>query len=82
MKNKIIIYTQETCNPCHAQKEWLKDNNIYFEERDVRKNPVYFQEVIELGASATPVTIIEMNGRKEVVLGFDKEKLTGLLNLE
>jgi glutaredoxin len=82
MKNRTIIYTQETCNPCHAQKKWLKNNNISFEERDVRKNPDYLQEVIKLGASATPVTIIEMNGRKEVVLGFDKEKLTVLLNLD
>jgi glutaredoxin len=82
MENKVIIYTQETCGPCHAEKEWLKDNNILFEERDIRKNPSYLEEAIQLGASATPVTVINTGAEKEVIMGFDKEKLSALLNLD
>jgi glutaredoxin len=81
LENKVIIYTQETCSPCQAEKEWLKNNGISFEERDIRKNQKYLQEAIDLGASATPVTVIMKDNEKEVVLGFDQEKLTKLLNL-
>ncbi|MFX3623475.1 MAG: glutaredoxin domain-containing protein [Ectobacillus sp.] len=81
MEHKVIIYTQETCGPCHAEKAWLQDNNISFEERDIRKNPAYLEEALQLGASATPVTVIHTSAGHEVVMGFDKEKLSALLNL-
>ncbi|RBW69433.1 glutaredoxin family protein [Bacillus taeanensis] len=81
MDKKVIIYTQETCGPCHAEKEWLKEHNIDFEERDIRKNAAYMNEAIELGASQTPVTVIEGNASKEVVMGFNQEKLSSLLGL-
>ncbi|MCM3727057.1 glutaredoxin family protein [Neobacillus cucumis] len=76
---KVIIYTQETCPPCHAEKLWFKENGIEFEERDVRKNDQYLYELIELGAAATPATIIKYEDREEVILGFDQTKLSGLL---
>jgi glutaredoxin len=78
---KVIIYSQETCPPCHAEKLWLKDNGIEFEERDIRKNGQYLQELIELGASATPVTIIKDEVNEEFILGFDQEKFAELFNV-
>ena len=51
---KVIIYTQDTCAPCHAEKLWLKENGIEYEERDIRKNDQYLREVINLGASIDP----------------------------
>lgn len=79
MEQKVIIYTQETCPPCFAEKEWLSSNNISFEERDIRKNPKFMNEVIDLGASATPVTVITKGDAKEVVLGFQQEELKNIL---
>ncbi|MFC7370554.1 glutaredoxin family protein [Fictibacillus iocasae] len=81
MDYKVIIYTQQTCPPCFAEKEWLKSNNIAFEERDIRQNPGYMDEVIKLGASATPVTLIETEGKKEVVMGFQEEELKKILSV-
>jgi glutaredoxin len=81
MDKKVIIYTQETCGPCQAEKEWLKNHNINFEERDIRKNAAYMNEAVELGASQTPVTVIETNDSKEVIMGFKREKLSALLGL-
>ena len=71
---KVIIYSQETCPPCHAEKLWFKENGIEFEEKDIRKNDQYLKELIQLGASATPVTIIKNGEREEFILGFDQEK--------
>ncbi|MFD2445297.1 glutaredoxin family protein [Bacillus sp. CGMCC 1.16607] len=78
---KVIIYTQETCPPCHAEKLWLKENGIEFEDRDIRKNDQYMHELIALGASATPATIIKDDQSEEVILGFDQEKIAEILGI-
>jgi glutaredoxin len=78
---KVIIYSQETCPPCHAEKLWFKENGIEFEERDIRKNDQFLHEIIALGAAATPVTIIKDEDSEEVIMGFDQSKLTELLGL-
>lgn len=78
---KVIIYSQETCPPCHEEKLWLKENGIEFEERDIRKNDQYLQELIELGASATPATIIKDKDREEFILGFDPAKFAEILEV-
>ncbi|MEH7086269.1 glutaredoxin family protein [Neobacillus drentensis] len=78
---KVIIYSQETCPPCHAEKLWFKENGIEFEERDIRKNDQYLHELIGLGAAATPATVIKDGDRENVILGFDQEKLAELLGI-
>ena len=78
---KVIIYSQETCPPCHEEKLWLKENGIVFEERDIRKNDQYLQELIELGASSTPVTIIKDGDHEDFILGFDQTKFAEILGL-
>ncbi|ETI69081.1 hypothetical protein BAVI_09986 [Neobacillus vireti LMG 21834] len=78
---KVIIYSQVTCPPCHEEKLWLKENGIEFEERDIRKDDQYLQELIELGAAATPATIIKDENSEEVILGFDQAKLAQILGI-
>jgi glutaredoxin len=78
---KVTIYSQETCPPCHAEKLWFKENGIEFEEKDIRKNEQYLQELIQLGASATPVTIIKDGDNEEFILGFDQEKFAELFGV-
>jgi len=78
---KVIIYSQETCPPCHAEKLWLKENGIEFEERDIRKNEQFLQELIELGSSSTPTTIIKDENSEEYILGFDPKKFAELLDV-
>jgi glutaredoxin len=80
MKN-VIIYTQETCPPCHAEKLWLKENGVEFEERDIRKNDQFLQELIALGAAATPATVIKNEDGEEVILGFNQERIAEILGL-
>ncbi|WP_413299735.1 glutaredoxin family protein [Bacillus sp. 1P10SD] len=77
----VIIYTQETCPPCHAEKLWFKENGIEFEDRDIRKNDQFLNEIIALGAAATPVTIIKDGDNEEVIMGFDQSKLAELLEI-
>jgi glutaredoxin len=68
---KVIIYTQPTCPPCFQAKTWMQDSGIPYEDRDIRKNDKYLQELIGLGASATPAFVIGDN----VILGFAQDKI-------
>ncbi|MEH7440639.1 glutaredoxin family protein [Neobacillus drentensis] len=77
----VIIYTQETCPPCHAEKLWFKENGIEFEDRDIRKNDQFLHELIALGAAATPATIIKDGDNEEVIMGFDQSKLAEILGI-
>ena len=58
---------------------WLSQHGIAFEERDMTQNEGWPNELVALGASATPTTVIEWDNQREVVVGFDQEKLAGLL---
>lgn len=76
---KVIIYTTPTCVYCKATKEFFKENNVQYEEKDVAKDMEAQQEMLKKsGMLAVPV--IDVNG--EVVIGFDKEKLSELLGIK
>ncbi|TCP59157.1 glutaredoxin [Tumebacillus sp. BK434] len=68
---KIIIYTQPTCPPCFEAKAWMTNSNIPFEDRDIRKDDKHLQDLINLGAAATPVFLVG----DEVIMGYDQGKI-------
>lgn len=68
---KVIIYSQPTCPPCHQAKVWMADHDIPMEDRNIREKNEYLQELIELGASATPVFVVG----DQVLMGFQQDKL-------
>ncbi len=74
---KVILYTQPGCPPCGAEKEFLDSKGVEYEERNIREEPEYIQEMQELGSHSTPTTVIG----DEVVIGFDPEKMSDLLDL-
>lgn len=75
MKN-VIVYTSDTCTYCSQAKEYLKENGITYEERNI-KEPNYRKELMAMKIMSVPVIKIE----DEVVVGFDKEKIDSLLGL-
>ena len=75
---KVVVYKAEWCSWCHKTTDFLKENNVEFEARDV-DNPENAREVMEIsGQGGIPVTVIDGN----VVIGFDVARLKELLNLE
>jgi glutaredoxin-like protein NrdH len=76
---EVIVYSQEGCRPCTEVKLWLMENGIDFEERNIRENPTYLNEIVDLGASATPATVINDDNGKEVILGFDLDRFEEVL---
>ena len=58
--------------------EFLKEKNIEFEDVDVAENAEARKEMVEKsGQMAVPV--VEIDG--EIVIGFDKGKISKLLNI-
>lgn len=75
----VKVYSSPVCPYCFSLKEFLKKHNVEFEEIDVSQNQEAAQEVVEkTGQMGIPV--LEVDG--EFVVGFNKEKITKLLNIE
>lgn len=73
---KVKVYTTPSCPYCFALKEYLKENNISFEEIDLSKDSKA-KEMIIKKTNQIGVPVIEIDG--EFITGFDKEKLKEIL---
>jgi glutaredoxin 3 len=60
---------------CAKVKEFLSQNKIEFEDRNVAADEAALAELEKLGYMTTPVTVID----GQVVVGFDRDKLQKLL---
>ncbi len=79
---KVVVYTQPGCGACQAEKAWLLDKGVEYEDKDIRKDPKWLEELVELGSRGTPTTIIEHDGQeRQVLIGFDAAKMTKALAL-
>ena len=61
---------------CTRVKEFLSQQGFVFIERNVAQDETAVSELERLGVMTTPVTVID----GEVVIGFDRERLTALLS--
>ena len=76
---KVRVFSTQFCPYCVTLKEFLKENNIEFEEIDVSENKEALEEMVKKsGQMGVPVVDID----NEIVIGFDREKISKLLNIE
>ncbi len=74
----VKIFTTSLCPYCFTLKEFLKSKNIEFQEIDVTGDEKAKDELIKK-TGKMEVPVLEIDG--QVVVGFDKEKISKLLNL-
>lgn len=75
---KVIVYTKNDCPWCVKVEDFLKQNNIQFEERNAQANPEFAKEVVaKSGGAAVPVTDIDGT----IILGFNAKRLKELLKI-
>lgn len=81
---KVIVYSTLDCPWCDKLKEFLKSYKVKFKEFDVADDKEKASEMIEKsGETGVPQTeIIDDNGKSEIVIGFDEQRLRRLLNLK
>ncbi|MCA9375445.1 MAG: glutaredoxin family protein [Candidatus Doudnabacteria bacterium] len=74
----VTVYSTPTCPYCHQLKEYLKENNVSFEDKDVATDAAARDEMVQKsGQLGVPVSDID----GEIVVGFDREKVSELLGL-
>jgi glutaredoxin-like YruB-family protein len=74
----VIIYSTPTCGYCKKAKAYFSENDIEYTEHDVSSDQDAAQEMVKKsGQKGVPVIVID----DEIVVGFDKKRLSDLLNL-
>jgi glutaredoxin-like YruB-family protein len=79
MDKKVTVYSTPTCPFCVRAKQYLKDNNIQFEDIDVSENHEKAQEMIKKSGQMG-VPVLEIDGT--IIVGFDKEKIKETLGIK
>lgn len=78
MAKKVIVYSADWCPWCHRAIDFLKQNKVEFEVRDVEHGNYGEEAMKKSGQAGIPVIDIE----GEIVAGFDVEKLKRLLRIK
>ena len=77
-KSVITIYSTPSCHFCHMAKDFFNANNIAYTEHNVAGDAEKRKEMIEKsGQMGVPVITIG----SELIIGFNKPKITQLLGL-
>ncbi len=76
---KIRIFTTPICPYCVNVKSFLKEKGFQFEEIDVSVNNEAAEEMVEKSGQMG-VPVVDIDG--EFVVGFDKAKISELLDIK
>jgi glutaredoxin-like YruB-family protein len=74
----VIVYSTSTCPWCDKVKEFLKQNNVEFEERNAQLNPQYATELQEK-SGGVGVPVIDVDGT--IIIGYNEKKLREVLKI-
>lgn len=74
----VTLYTTPTCVYCRAVKEFFKDHNVAYVEKNVAMDDQARDEMVKK-AGQLAVPVVDVGG--EVVIGFDRQKLSALLGI-
>lgn len=81
MKMNIIVYTTTTCPFCQMLMSYLTERNVPYVEKKVDQDKVATEEMSQLsgGFLGVPFVVIEKDGNRETIIGFDKNRLDAIL---
>jgi len=74
---KVILYSTPTCVYCKMTREFFKQHNVAYEEKDVAEDEKAREEMIQKSGQLG-VPVIDVGG--DIVVGFDKAALSEFLN--
>lgn len=75
---KTIVYSTDTCPWCTVAKDFLKENNVEFEVKNVAEDEVAKDELMQKTGQLS-VPVLDIDGK--IIVGFDKEAITKALSL-
>ena len=75
-EHKVKVYSTPTCPYCIRAKSYLDSRGIAYENIDVSTDREGLEEMLRIsGQMGVPLIVVD----GQMVVGFDKEKLEGLL---
>lgn len=74
---EIKIYIDPNCEWCNKLKDWMKKENLSYQELDVTESDTYRDELLEK-SSQLAVPVIDIDG--EIIVGFNEQKIKEVLN--
>ncbi len=77
--HKVLIYTTPTCVYCRMTKAFFNDNKVEYQEKNVTTDEKAQEEMIHKSGQLG-VPVIDIDG--QIVVGFDKDKLSELLGIK
>jgi len=78
MAKNVKVYSTPTCPFCMRAKQFLKDNDVIFEDIDVSANEKKAQEMIDKSGQMG-VPVLDIDG--EIITGFDKTRIKEVLGI-
>jgi len=79
LQHTVVLFVQDGCDACHAEAEFLAEHGVTFTEKNVSSAQSVALELFELGSQLTPTTLIDDD---ELIIGFDRKRLSALLDLD
>jgi glutaredoxin-like YruB-family protein len=77
-EKNVVIYSTPGCVHCQHAKEFFDENGIEYTDHDVSEDQQKRQEMVEKsGQMGVPVIFVS----DEMVIGFDKDRLSELLGV-
>ena len=76
---KVKVYSTNACPWCVRAKEWLKENNIEFEEINVQEDHNAAEDMVRRSGQ-TGVPVIEIDGK--MIVGFNLPEIKKALGME
>ena len=78
MDKTITVYSTPTCPYCIRVKQFLKENNVAFQNIDVSSDQAQAEKMISISGQMG-VPVIDIDG--EIIVGFDKGRISQALGL-
>ena len=75
----IILYSTPSCIFCHKAKEFFKEHNIEYTNKDVASDSQALDEMVKKSGQLG-VPVIDIDG--QIIVGFDRKKISELLNIK
>ena len=75
---KVTVYSTPSCPWCHKAKDFLKENKIKFEDKNVADDDAARNEMVEKSGQMG-VPVLDINGT--VIVGFDQEGIKKALKI-
>lgn len=76
MSEPVIVYSTAGCSDCNLVKNYLTEQGVPFEVKDVMTSTVYQEEVEKLGFMGVPVTV----AGDQAIKGFNLPALKALID--